>query len=399
MNTHDLASGSDEAKRRISLAGLTLALGFAIVLVGAWFGGNWLIDDYRRPIANDFVDVWAAGHLALDGNAASAYDWQLHKAAEVAAVGHDFDNYYGWHYPPTFFFIAAPLALFPYTVAAVAWLGATLAAYVAAIWRIMESRAGVLVALGSPAVLWNASAGQNGYFTAALMGGGLGLMQRQPWLAGVCFGLLSYKPHLGPLIPIALIAGARWRTFVSAALVTVAIAALSYFVFGDESWQAFFDWIPTTSHVVFGQGAAGFSRLQSLFGLMRALGGPEDLAWQAQGTCAAVLVIAVAWLWFSRTAFELKAAGLSCAALLATPYLYIYDFVALTIPAAFLLRFGLARGFLASEALGLCAAVALLLSYPYVRTQVGLAATLVVAALVIHRLVLERRPAEAVTPA
>ena len=133
MNTQDLASGSDEAKRRISLVGLTLALGFAIVLAGAWFGGNWLIDDYGRPIANDFVDVWAAGHLALDGHAAAAYDWQLHKAAEVAAVGHDFDNYYGWHYPPTFFFVAAPLALLPYTAAAVVWLGATLAAYVAAI--------------------------------------------------------------------------------------------------------------------------------------------------------------------------------------------------------------------------------------------------------------------------
>jgi arabinofuranan 3-O-arabinosyltransferase len=399
VNTQHPASGSDKAKRRISLAGLTLALGFAIVLVGAWFGGNWLIDDYGRPIANDFVDVWAAGHLALEGNAASAYDWELHKAAEVAAVGHDFENYYGWHYPPTFFFIAAPLALLPYTAAAVVWLGATLAAYVAAIWRIMESRAGILIALGSPAVLWNASAGQNGYFTAALMGGGLGLMQRQPWLAGVCFGLLSYKPHLGPLIPIALIAGARWSTFLSAALVTVAIAALSYVGFGDESWQAFFNWIPTTSQVVFGQGAADFSRLQSLFGLIRALGGTENLAWQAQGACVIALVVAVAWLWFSRAAFELKAAGLSCAALLATPYLYIYDLVTLTVPVAFLLRFALARGFLASEGLGLCAAVALLLSYPYAKTQVGLAATLVVAALVVHRLVLERRPAETVTPA
>ena len=292
-----------------------------------------------------------------------------------------------------------PLALLPYTAAAVVWLGATLAAYVAAIWRIMESRAGILIALGSPAVLWNASAGQNGYFTAALMGAGLGLMQRQPWLAGVCFGLLSYKPHLGPLIPIALIAGARWRTFLSAVLVTVAIAGLSYFYFGEESWAAFFSWIPTTSHVVFGQGAAGFSRLQSLFGLVRALGGPETLAWQVQTACAAVMVIAVAWLWFARAAFELKAAGLGCAALLATPYLYIYDFVVLTIPAAFLLRFALARGFLASEGLGLCAAVALLLSYPYARTQAGLAATLVVAALVIHRLVLEGRLAETVTPA
>ena len=36
----------------------------------------------------------------------------------MAAVGHGFDNYYGWHYPPTFLFAAAAVALlfsFPYT--------------------------------------------------------------------------------------------------------------------------------------------------------------------------------------------------------------------------------------------------------------------------------------------
>ena len=213
MSAQVLSSGggSEAAARRISLIGFTLALGFVVVLAGAWIAGTWLLDAYGRPIANDFVDVWAAGHLALDGNAAAAYDWTLHKAAEVAAVGHDFENYYGWHYPPTFFFVAATLAMLPYSAAALVWLGATLPAYVTAVRHIVGERAGIFIALGSPAVLWNASAGQNGYFTAALMGGALGLMQRRPWLAGLCLGLLSYKPHLGLLFPLALIAGSCWR--------------------------------------------------------------------------------------------------------------------------------------------------------------------------------------------
>ena len=45
---------------------------------------------------------------------AAAYDWPVHKAAEIRAVGHDFANYYGWHYPPTFLFVAAALATLPY---------------------------------------------------------------------------------------------------------------------------------------------------------------------------------------------------------------------------------------------------------------------------------------------
>jgi hypothetical protein len=144
--------------------------------------------------------------------------------------------------------------------------------------------------------------------------------------------------------------------------------------------------MPVTSRVVLGEGGADFSRLQSLFGLVRAHGGSEALAWSAQAALALALAVAVAWLWRSRAAFELKAAGLACAALLATPYLYMYDLVVLTIPAAFLIRLALARGFYASEVFGLAAAVALLLSFPYTKTQVGLAATAIIAALVIQRL-------------
>jgi arabinofuranan 3-O-arabinosyltransferase len=88
------------------------------------------------------------------------------------------------------------------------------------------------------------------------------------------------------------------------------------------------------------------------------------------------------WLWRSRAAFELKAAALAAAALLATPYVYTYDLVVLAIPVAYLVRIGLTRGFLALDVAGLIAAGALLLIYPFVNTNVGLAATLIVAGLI-----------------
>jgi hypothetical protein len=102
-----------DAARVIALVGLTLALCYLVVLCSAFLSGHFLIDAHGEPIANDFVNVWAAGRLALDGQAAAAYDWTLHKAAEIRAVGHDFANYYGWHYPPTFLFVAARLRRSP----------------------------------------------------------------------------------------------------------------------------------------------------------------------------------------------------------------------------------------------------------------------------------------------
>jgi hypothetical protein len=74
------------AARLIALIGLTLAIGYAVVLGGAWLGGHWLTDSQGQPIAGDFVNVWAAGRLTLDGNPAAAYDWTLHKAAESATA-------------------------------------------------------------------------------------------------------------------------------------------------------------------------------------------------------------------------------------------------------------------------------------------------------------------------
>ena len=303
----------------------------------------------------------------------------------MRALGHDFDNYYGWHYPPIFLFVAGALASMPYTAAALAWLGVTLPAYVAAVRAIVGERAGIFVALGFPAVLWNASAEQNGFLTAALIGGTLTLMQRRPVLAGLCLGLLSYKPQFGLLFPIALIAGGQWRTIASAAAMTCALAGLSLVAFGLQSWQAFIAWMPTTSRVVLGEGGADFSRLQSLFGLIRAYGGSETLAWGAQGALALALVGAIVWLWRSRVEFEIKAAALACAALLATPYLYMYDLVALAVPVAFLLRLSLRQGFLAGETFGLAAATVLLLIFPYAKTQVGLAATAIVTGLIVQR--------------
>ena len=196
MSAHEAAPAAAQGvaarrptpERLISLLGLTLALGYLAVLVTAALGGNFLLDGQGRPIANDFVNVWAAGRLALDGNPAAAYDWTLHKTAEVRAVGHDFANYYGWHYPPPFLFVATALATLPYLVAALVWLAATLTAYAATLGGILRSRAGILLALGFPAALWNVTACQNGFFTAALIGGTLGLLERHPALAGLCLG-------------------------------------------------------------------------------------------------------------------------------------------------------------------------------------------------------------------
>jgi arabinofuranan 3-O-arabinosyltransferase len=210
-----------------------------VYLAASFFQNRWIFDPNGETIATDFVNVWASGSQALDGHPAAAYDAAIHKQAEVAALDHPFDGQYPWIYPPTFFFVAALLALLPFIAAYAAWMALTFSAYVATVRAIVGGRAGILLACAYPGILSNLVAGQNGYLTAALVGGSLLLIERSPMLAGCLIGLLSFKPHLGILFPLALIAGRQWRVLAAAAATTALLAVASACAFGLEAWQAF----------------------------------------------------------------------------------------------------------------------------------------------------------------
>ena len=87
---------------------------------------------------------------------------------------------------------------------------------------------------------------------------------------------------------------------------------------------------------------------------------------------------------------EVKSAALATGALLATPYLYMYDFPVLMIPLAFLLRLGLRDGFLPGELAAMAAACGLVLVFPVVPVPTGFAAALIVAAIIGRRVAAER---------
>ena len=191
----------------------------------------------------------------------------------------------------------------------------------------------------------NGLVGQNGFLTAALIGGTLYLIPVRPVLAGICLGLLSYKPQYGLLFPLVLIATSHWRVFFSAGATTASMAVVSWLAFGTESWQAFFHWMPVFSQAFLTEGKATWWKLQSLFSLVRFLGGSEQLAWIFQWALSAAVATVLVVMWRSRISYSLKAAALATGTLLITPYLFMYDLMVLAIAAGFLVRIGLRTGF------------------------------------------------------
>jgi hypothetical protein len=293
-----------------------------------------------------------------------------------------------------------------YAAAFIGRVFVSLIPYVVVTRAIVGRPFGWMLALAAPMILNNGLVGQNGFLTAALIGGTLYLMPVRPILAGICLGLLSYKPQYGLLFPLVLIAAAQWRTFFSAAATTVLLVLVSWFAYGTESWQAFFHWMPVFSQAFLVEGKATWWKLQSLYSLIRFLGGSEQLAWALHWILTATVAVGLVVMWRSRVSYSLKAAALATGTLLITPYLFMYDMMVLAIPVGFLVRIGLKRGFRQYELAALACAVALIFSFIFMGAPVGLGATLIVAALIVRRATSGRRetvpvllPATATVPA
>src|SRR5271169_1775872 len=329
--------------------GYALAALYLLFFIIVYRAGTWIVDSAGLPIYTDFGLWWAAGMQALHGNPAALYDPSELAKIQAALFGPGGDFYPNWPYPPTILLLLAPLALLPYRYAFIAWDVATLIGCVAVVHLIVRRRAAIALALASPFSAWGFLAAYNGFLTASLIGGSLLFLERRPVLGGVLIGCLTYKPQFGILFPVALVASRHWRAIVSAAVTGGVLAAVSNALFGAAAWAAFPRGLlaQTGLNLMAGQDS-NWGYLQSVYGLVRYLHGGAGVAWLAQGTAAAGLVVIIWLVWRSRVCYALKAATLAAAALIATPYAFAYDMAAIVVPAAFLardqLRSGLLRG-------------------------------------------------------
>jgi hypothetical protein len=374
-------AGSFEKLLVACAAGTVFAYAASLAIMFA--AHQWLLDAQGRPLIADFLAVWSAGGLARGGTALAAYDPHLQHAAEAAEAGHDFKGALGWPYPPFFLLVAAGLTSLSYAWAFAIWTSTTMAGYAATVGAIAKSRTAILLALAAPWTLVTLFVGQNGFLTAALIGLVLLTLKRRPILSGIFLGLLTYKPQFGLLFPLALAMGGHWRAFIMACLSALTLIALSNAVYGPAAFAAFFHVLPQTAQTLLDEGAVGWSKLQSVYGLARWLGLSSAAGWTAQAMMTLACAVAVARLWRSGAPRALKAAGLAAATLLATPYLFVYDLPVLAVAIAFLYR---DRPFDRIEFAALGLALVCVAAFAFVPVPTGLFAILVVASLILRRL-------------
>ncbi|HVI53090.1 MAG TPA: glycosyltransferase family 87 protein [Candidatus Sulfotelmatobacter sp.] len=318
-----------------------------LALVAGWlatFPRLGLTDSQGMPLGGDFLGFWSASWIGLHRPYPDLYNNDVLRGVEAQILKTDGSNYFCWLYPPMAGVLVWPLALLPYGASFVVWAGTQLAAVLLVLRRIVGHRLVYPAALAFAPLALNIFAGQNASISTALLGGGLLLLPRRPLLAGVLFASLCYKPHLGLLIPVALLAARQWRAMAGGVLGGTLFGGASLLLAGIDGWAAFLahgDYART----ILEQGGVTWGKMASVYASLRSFGLPDGFAWAGQGVMTFGVAALVARIWASDCRYALKAAVLAAGVPLATPFVLTYDLMPVGLAIAWMVADGFDFGF------------------------------------------------------
>ncbi|SCB13268.1 Protein of unknown function [Cupriavidus alkaliphilus] len=297
----------------------------------------------------DFVVFWSAAKLTLVNGGAAPYDYAMLGKMEFATVPEMALGYEAlpWLYPPTFLFFVLAFGLLPYGLATFLFLAGGAAWYAWALCRTLPREAW-LTALAFPGIAVVLAAGQNALWLAGCAGLALACLRTRPVLAGLLLGLLTVKPHLALMFPVALLCARNWRALGSMAVTALGLVLMALLAFGTEPFVAFLGNANRAAAQV-ENGAALLVRMATVFAAVQALGGGTALSYALHGMVAAAALAAVVYAWSRPCSFALRAAVLCCAGLLVPAYLWDYDLAFLGLAIAWLGMHGYRNGWLRGE--------------------------------------------------
>lgn len=324
----------------------------ALILLYVVLVGRFLACASTAPRRTDFAQFWAAAVVAREEGAGAVYDLDRLGAAERRLMGPDFPTL-PFNYPPPYLLLVLPLGLLPLLAGWCLWTAAGVALFAGAMCRSAPHPLTPWLALAFPGVILNVSYGQNGLFLAAAVAAGWTLLGARPLAAGLLLSLLTVKPQLALAVPLALVAGRRWRALAGFVLGTAALTLAATAVLGPSSWEGFVARLSATQRyvdanpVLLGLHASVGSSLRALglsFGFAR-LG-------QLLATLAAGLAVVVASRRHAGRP-DLTGAAATAGGLVMAPYLVEYDLALLGPVVAWMAMDGASRGSLTGPLRGL----------------------------------------------
>jgi alpha-1,2-mannosyltransferase len=313
------------AKLGIAFAVFFIVDAIGLAIFSGWppAHGPWL-DPQHNLLGRDFVLFWMGGRSFATGGPAQWFDSNTYNNALHAIFGNQYPPAL-WSYPPHIELFVWPFGLLPYLAAYIAWCVIGIALFLFACSSAVDRRKLWLLAL-TPGIGVCIFFGQNGFYTAALLAGGLLNRERRPVLTGILFGILTIKPHLGVLLPVLLLLERRWLVIVSAAATAILLVSLTSLLFGWHIWLDYWNKIvPQQVSIMEVGGGLGF--FASVFCGARLAGLPVNIAWIVQYIVSIFAFAMVFWTFWRQRDPVLSMALFVTATFLFLPYVFCYDMV------------------------------------------------------------------------
>lgn len=325
---------------------------YDVLYVAFTLAGGPQIGPELRVLFPDFLVFWAAAHAWVEGKLALVYRIDPFTEYQNALYPDRFPNVV--HFRPFFYPPIWLLMLLPLGAIAVGKAYGLFMAGTAALATALEGRRdgwGWLAIVTSPAAVWTVLAGQNTFLSIALFYGGFGLLERSPIAAGILLGLLCYKPQIWVLVPLALLAGRRWRAFAWMTGTVALLCLASWAVFGTGFWLAFLDAAreAASPRVVNEMFERIFMHMTTLLAAARIVGLPPAVSSLVQIAGALLAIAAVIFAFSRKGQSDARIAVLATATFLVSPYTLNYDLLLLMPAAVMMFRRALFQGFFPVE--------------------------------------------------
>lgn len=367
---------------------------YLILAIGVVAHSN-LVKADGFPLYFDFAVFWSASKLVLSGFPAQAYDLhQLHGVLH-ALQPEIAEGSYGWFYPPSYLLLISQLARLPYLSAYLVFMGASFMIFAYVIRQIGGSNQALWALAGFSGVWDNLLTGQNGFLTAAIAGGSLLLLDKRPVIAGILAGVLSIKPQLAVLFPLAFMASKSWKALLAAAFSSVLSIFLASAILGFDSLGSWLHSLNLARAFLEVGGEKYWMRMPTIFASAHLLGASVPLSYFLHLVVSCVVAASVWLVWKRSQDPLLRNAVLVAGTLLISPYILIYDLTWLALPMAWLARFSMERGWLRWEREALVFAwfipLIMLIMGKIIPVQIGFLGALVLLAIACRRVLLAMR--------
>jgi len=211
---------------RFTSIGVTLLVPLALAVLVLWTSPNFskISEARTAPFGGDFLQEWVGGRMVSSDQRSELYDLNRFKEIQhdASLLGFEWTstNYYPPVYPPGYYLLFSPMGELNYRVAAVLWLLCGLSAFCATLILLYRYQSehrklvpvfAVCSAFFGP-LLFSFVIGHKStillfVFTATY----LLLKQKKVFLAGLCFGLIAFKPHFVIVIALAMLWQRNWQ--------------------------------------------------------------------------------------------------------------------------------------------------------------------------------------------